>query len=128
VPIASDRQRAKRLRSSGPSVSATPHHGANTRGAMHSASSETPTALGIDRCVVKLEVVIEGGLIGLSQLAPMEVDVGRGLHLLLGHLDLEIVGTYVNSAKRHKGQVASDEALFDRGKLRYVGLDIDETS
>jgi hypothetical protein len=58
----------------------------------------------------------------------MKVDVGRRLHLLLGHLDLEIVGTYSNSAKRHKGLVASDEALFDRGKLRYVGLDVDETS
>ena len=44
---------------------------------------------------------------------------------LLGHLDLKIIGTYLNAAQRYERQVTADEALFDGSELRLISFDID---
>src|ERR1700677_785857 len=98
---------------------------ASTQALNKLSSSEAAAAFGVDRRVVQLEVVIEGGLIRLRKLTAMDVDVGRGLDLLFGHFHLEIVGTDLHATERHEGQMTADEAFLDRGKLRYIGLDID---
>ncbi len=53
-----------------------------------SAASESASTLGVDRCVVHLEVVIKGRLVGLSQLLAMHLDIGRGPDLVLRRSDL----------------------------------------
>src|SRR5579871_2494358 len=87
-----------------------------------SAAGEPSAALGVDRRVVQIEMVIEGGLVRLGQLFPMQLDLGRGADLLLRHRDLQIVGTDLDSAKWHEGQVTADDAFLDRAELRLVGL------
>jgi hypothetical protein len=54
----------------------------------------------------------------------VHLDFGRGLDLILGHRDLEVIGTDLNPAERHKSQVAVDKAFLDSGELRLVGLDV----
>ena len=65
---------------------------------MRRCSSEAAAAFGVDRRVVQLEVVIEGGLIRLRKLTAMDVDVGCRMDLLLGHLYLKVVGTDLDSS------------------------------
>jgi hypothetical protein len=55
---------------------------------MGSAAGESPSALGVGRGVVELEVVVERRLVGLGELLAVLLDVRRGLDLLLGHRDL----------------------------------------
>jgi hypothetical protein len=50
---------------------------------------------------------------------------GADLDLLLGHRELQVIGTYRDPAQRHKRQVSADEALLDGGELRLVVLDVD---
>jgi hypothetical protein len=53
------------------------------------------------------------------------LDVGRVLDLLPGDSRFEALGPDLDSTERHKGQVATDEALLDGRELRLVGLDVD---
>ena len=55
----------------------------------------------------------------------MHLDIGCCPDRLLGHLHLKIIGTDLNAGKRYKGQVPTDEALFDRAELGLISFDID---
>ena len=55
----------------------------------------------------------------------MHLDVGCRSDPLLCHLDLKIIGTDLNATQRHKCQVTTDEALFDRSELGLISFDID---
>src|SRR6185312_3486774 len=90
-----------------------------------SAAGEAASALGVGRGVVQLVVVIERRLVRPGELLAMLLDIGRGLDLLRGRGDLQLIGADLDAAKWYEGQVAADEALLDGRELRLVGLDID---
>src|SRR5947209_5398932 len=90
-----------------------------------SAAGESAPALRAGRGVVELVVVVEDRLVRLGELLAVLLDVGRALDLCLGDCHLQIIGTDLDPAQRHKRQVPADEALLHGAELGLVGLNVD---
>ena len=89
-----------------------------------SAAGKPTSTLRVGRRVVELQVVVQARLISLGKLLVVLGNVGGVFDLRPGDGRLQAVRADLDSAERHEGQVAADEALLDGREPRLVRLDL----